>query len=108
MPKNRSALVRYCAIDKCLRDTNRQRDLESLIDACSAALGDSRPISRRTVQLDIENMRGDKLGYNAPIEVYNREYYGNDILLAQKDSNKIRTPKSEYELIIYGFIYSSL
>lgn len=29
----------------------------------------------RTVQMDIQIMRSDKLGYNAPIEVYDRIYY---------------------------------
>lgn len=79
MPQNRNALVRYHTIDSCLRDNSRQWDLESLIEACTLALfqteGSHTPISRRTVQLDIENMRGPKLGYNAPIEVYNRKYY---------------------------------
>ena len=32
-------------------------------------------ISRRTIQSDIFNMRSDKFGYNAPIEVYERSYY---------------------------------
>ena len=29
----------------------------------------------RTVQSDIQIMRSDKLGYNAPIEVYDNKYY---------------------------------
>lgn len=32
-------------------------------------------IARRTVQLDIQMMRSDRLGYNAPIEVFERKYY---------------------------------
>ena len=32
-------------------------------------------ISLRTVQNDIQIMRSDKLGYNAPIEVYDQKYY---------------------------------
>ncbi len=29
----------------------------------------------RTVQADIQMMRSDKLGYNAPIEVYDNKFY---------------------------------
>ena len=32
-------------------------------------------VSVRTVQGDLQIMRSDKLGYNAPIEVYDRIYY---------------------------------
>ena len=37
--------------------------------------GISKGISLRTVQGDIQMMRSDKLGYNAPIEVYDQRYY---------------------------------
>ena len=49
MPANKNALIRYKTITK---------------GVCS-----------RTVQMDIQIMRSDKLGYNAPIEVYDRIYY---------------------------------
>lgn len=42
MPANKNALIRYKTIDNCLR----------------------------TVQGDLQIMRSDKLGYNAPIVVY--------------------------------------
>lgn len=32
-------------------------------------------ISKRTVQLDLQMMRSDRYGYNAPIEVYEQKYY---------------------------------
>jgi predicted DNA-binding transcriptional regulator YafY len=32
-------------------------------------------VSKRTIQLDLQMMRSDKLGYNAPIVVYNRKFY---------------------------------
>lgn len=35
----------------------------------------AKGISIRTVQGDIQLMRSDKLGYNAPIEVYDNKYY---------------------------------
>ena len=49
------------------------------MEACSDALYDMEGITKgvcaRTVQMDIQIMRSDKLGYNAPIEVYDRIYY---------------------------------
>lgn len=79
MPVNRNALVRYKTIDNCLRNRYRQWTLEDLIDACSEALYDyegiDKGVSRRTVQMDIQVMRSDKLGYHAPIVVKEKKYY---------------------------------
>ncbi|UOY08930.1 WYL domain-containing protein [Muricauda sp. SCSIO 64092] len=79
MALNKNALIRYKTIDKCLQNGYRQWTLKDLIEACSDALyeyeGRSINVSKRTVQLDIQMMRSDKLGYNAPIEVYDRKYY---------------------------------
>lgn len=53
--------------------------IEDLVDACSDALyemeGIAKGVSKRTVQGDLQMMRSDKLGYNAPIEVYDGKYY---------------------------------
>lgn len=79
MPLNRNALIRYTTIDRCLRNPYKKWTLEDLIDACSDALyeyeGITEGVSKRTVQLDIQLMRSEKLGYNAPIVVYDRKYY---------------------------------
>ena len=79
MPANKNALIRYKTIDRCLRNRYRRWTIEDLVDACSDALYDmegiSKGISLRTVQGDIQMMRSDKLGYNAPIEVYDQRYY---------------------------------
>lgn len=79
MAQNKNALIRYRTIDKCLQNKYRQWTLEDLIEACSEALyeyeGKETSVSKRTVQLDIQMMRSDKLGYNAPIEVYDKKYY---------------------------------
>ena len=37
--------------------------------------GITKGVCARTIQMDIQIMRSDKLGYNAPIEVYDRIYY---------------------------------
>ena len=79
MPANKNALIRYKTIDNCLRNRYRRWTLENLVEACSDALYDmegiSKGVSVRTVQADIQMMRSDKLGYNAPIEVYDHKYY---------------------------------
>ena len=79
MPANKNALIRYKTIDNCLRNRYRRWTLEDLVDACSDALYDmegiTRGVSVRTIQGDIQMMRSDKLGYNAPIVVYDHKYY---------------------------------
>ncbi|MCD2258359.1 WYL domain-containing protein [Psychroserpens luteolus] len=79
MAVNKNALIRYKTIDKCLQNNFRQWTLNDLIEACSDALyeyeGKGVDVSKRTVQLDIQMMRSDKLGYNAPIVVYDRKFY---------------------------------
>ena len=79
MALNKNALIRYKTIDKCLQNNYRQWTLDDLIEACSDALyeyeGREVNVSKRTVQLDIQLMRSDKLGYNAPITVYDKKYY---------------------------------
>src|SRR6201994_1241519 len=79
MPINRNALIRYRTIDKCLQNRRRKWTIENLIDACNAALyeyeGIEKGVSLRTIRLDLNAMRSDKLGYNAPIIVRDRKYY---------------------------------
>ena len=79
MPANKNALIRYKTIDRCLRNRFRRWTIDDLTEACSDALyemeGIMKGVSVRTVQGDLQIMRSDKLGYNAPIEVYDRIYY---------------------------------
>lgn len=79
MPANKNALIRYKTIDNCLRNHFRRWTLDDIVEACSDALyemeGISKGVSVRTIQSDIQMMRSDKLGYNAPIEVYDHKYY---------------------------------
>ncbi len=101
MPANKNALIRYNTIDKCLRNRYRRWTIEDLVDACSDALyemeGITKGVSMRTVQGDIQIMRSDKLGYNAPIEVYENKYYR----YANPDYSIRETKLSEedYELV---------
>lgn len=98
MPVNRNALIRYKTIDTCLRNKYRRWTLEDLIDACSDALyeyeGIDKGISKRTVQMDIQMMRSEKLGYNAPIVVYENKYYKYE----DEDYSITNTPLSEQDL----------
>lgn len=79
MSINKLALVRYKTIDNCLQNQFRKWTLDDLVDACSDALyeyeGITSGVSKRTVQLDLQNMRSEKLGYNAPIIVTDKKYY---------------------------------
>ncbi len=79
MPVNRNALIRYRTIDNCLKNRQKRWTLESLIKACSETLyeyeGIDKGVSKRSIQMDIQTMRSDKLGYNAPIVVLENKYY---------------------------------
>lgn len=79
MAVNKLALIRYKTIDKCLQNTYRKWTLDNLIEKVSDALfeyeGISSGVSKRTIQADIQLMRSDKLGYNAPIVIRDRKYY---------------------------------
>ena len=101
MPANKNALIRYRTIDRCLRNRYRRWTLEDLVDASSDALYDIAGIgigvSGITVQGDLQIMRSDKLGYYAPIEVYDNKYYR----YADPDYSITNTPISteDYNLI---------
>lgn len=98
MPANRNALIRYKTIDNCLRNPYRRWTLEDLMDACSDALykyeGIDKGISKRTIQMDIQMMRSEKLGYNAPIVVYENKYYKYE----DSEYSITQTPLNEQDL----------
>lgn len=98
MAINKNALIRYKTIDKCLQNRYRKWTLDDLIDACSDALyeyeGIDKGVSRRSVQADIQIMRSDKLGYNAPIIVVDRKYYTYE----DADYSITNIPISEHDL----------
>ena len=79
MPYNKLALLRYKIIDQCLQNRYRKWTLEDLMAAVSEGLyeyeGIRSGVSKRTIQLDLQNMRSDKLGYHAPIIVLEKKYY---------------------------------
>lgn len=101
MPLNRYALIRYKTIDKCLQNRFRRWTLDDLIESCSDALyeyeGVNKRVGLRTIQSDIQVMRSDKLGYNAPIKVVDKKYYTyedpeytiTNIPLSQQDLGKL-------------------
>jgi len=79
MSINKLALVRYKTIDDCLRNKRRKWTLDDLIEKVADVLyhkeGIDTGVSKRTIQADIQLMRSDKLGYNAPIIVRAKKYY---------------------------------
>ncbi|MBO9595388.1 MAG: WYL domain-containing protein [Niabella sp.] len=98
MAINKLALIRYKIIDDCLRNKMRKWTLEALIDAVSEKLYDlegvENGVSKRTIQGDIQIMRSDKLGYNAPIEVAERKYY----YYADEDYSITKAPMNEADM----------
>lgn len=82
MAINKLALIRYKTIDDCLKNRRRKWTLDDLIDKVSAVLyeceGITTGVSKRTIQADLQLMRSDKLGYNAPIVVTDKKYYSYD------------------------------
>ncbi len=66
MAQNKNALLRYRTIDRCLRNTGRRWTLQDLVEACSDALyeyeGKGEPVSTRSVKLDLQMMRSDRIG----------------------------------------------
>lgn len=98
MPVNKLALLRYKTIDTCLQNRFRKWSLEDLMEAVSEALyeyeGITSGVSRRTIQLDIQNMRSDKLGYQAPIVVKDRKFY----TYSDNAYSITRSPLSGYDL----------
>jgi predicted DNA-binding transcriptional regulator YafY len=98
MPVNRNALIRYRTIDQCLQNRRRKWTLDDLIEACSDAIyeyqGITTGVSRRTVQADMEMMRSNKLGYEAPIMVVDRKYY----TYADKNYSITNSPLNQQDL----------
>lgn len=101
MPANKNALIRYKTIDRCLRNRYRRWTLDDLVEACSDALYDmegiTKGVSMRTVQADIQMMRSDKLGYYAPIEVYDNKYYRYEDPEYSIDNSPLKT--EDYDLM---------
>lgn len=79
MSINKLALIRYKTIDECLRNRYKRWTLENLIEKVSDVLyeveGITSGVSKRTIQADIQLMRSNKLGYNAPITVIDKKFY---------------------------------
>lgn len=79
MAINKLALIRYKTIDDCLRNRFRKWTLDDIIEKVAETLyeleGITSGVSKRTIQADIQLMRSDKLGYNAPIVVKDKRFY---------------------------------
>ncbi len=79
MSVNKLALIRYKTIDECLRNRQRKWTLDDLIEKVGDVLYDCEGIttgvSKRTIQADIQMMRSNKLGYNAPIVIKDKKFY---------------------------------
>ena len=71
MAQNKGAIVRYRAIDKCLRKRGGKYGIEELIHACEEALYDAFSkritVGRRQIFNDLNHMESNA-GYCADIE----------------------------------------
>lgn len=116
MSINKLALIRYKAIDECLKNRFRKWTLDDIIEKVSTVLyefeGITSGVSKRTIQADIQLMRSDKLGYKAPIVVADRKYYSYSdltysITKAPINSNDIDKMKEIVEVLkqFNGFSY---
>jgi predicted DNA-binding transcriptional regulator YafY len=98
MPVNKLALIRYKTIDRCLQNRFRKWTLDDLVQAVSDAVyefeGITTGVGKRTVQLDIQNMRSERFGFNAPIVVVDKKYYTYE----EKGYSISNTPISEYDV----------
>lgn len=97
MPKTRNALIRIHTIDACLRRRNRLWTIDDLVEACVDALYEYEGISEistRTIRRDLQLMRSEKLGYNAPIIVKDKKYY----TYAEPDYSITNLPLSKKDL----------
>jgi len=98
MPVNRNALIRYKTIDQCLQNHFKKWTLDDLMEACGNALyefqGIDTGVSRRTIQSDLEMMRSNKLGYEAPIVVTEKKYY----TYADKDYSISNSPLNHQDM----------
>jgi len=78
MAINKLALIRYKTIDDCLKNRFRKWTLDDIIEKVAETLyeleGITSGVSKRTIQADIQLMRSDKLGYNAPIVVKDKRF----------------------------------
>ena len=103
MNTNDSSLIRFSVIDKCLNNPSKKWTLNDLAWECSKALTDFRKktilVSKRTIELDLEKMRGKEYGYNAPIVVYQKKYYCYNKEFTIRDL-KIPISKRKYEILL--------
>ena len=72
MPKNKSAVIRYIAIDKSL--SRGPSTINEIKEACDEVIKDiyGHPISIYSVRNDIANMR-DRMMFDAPIRMRRNE-----------------------------------
>ncbi len=100
MAQNKGAIVRYRAIDRCLRSKHGKYGIEELRAACAEALYDAfserMTVSRRQIFLDFNHMESNA-GYRAEIEHYRdgkKMYYR----YADPDFSIEKTPISSEEM----------
>lgn len=77
MPIDRNKLLRYKVLDECFRDTSRLHRIGDLVERCNNELLrlDLKPVSRRTVQLDLQTMQGEPYNVEFDAQLLRSHYY---------------------------------
>lgn len=96
MPKTRLATARYEVLDRCFSDKTRYYFIEDLVGAVNAELESRglKPVSKRTVQKDIEDMSCDRnwiVEFTQDNRINGRRYYryaDPDYSIWRKDLNE--------------------
>lgn len=105
MAGNKTAIIRYRVIDKCLRNKYKSYHLVDLIEECNIVLHDFNPnykgISKRTIQSDLTFMESEA-GYSAPIvreADRNDRYLRNIYYYEDRDFSIENRPLNENEVL---------
>jgi len=85
MSTTKNAIIRIRTIDRCLKSNEKNYFLKDLIEECSIAVHEFKRrtdpdaeynlISKRTIQYDLQSMKEEYPGFEAPIEHDNDEGY---------------------------------
>jgi len=82
LPANLVSLIRYKAIDECLRDKTKKYTRHDVYLACVKALKEfdinRSSLAETNIEKDVYVMRSNKYGYNAPIVIKRKIYFYSD------------------------------
>ena len=77
MPLDRNKLLRFQALDRCLRDTSRLYNVSDLLDCCNREMHryDYPEVKKRTIQKDLHDIKEKPFNVEFDDELFKRHYY---------------------------------